>query len=242
MEEAIERLSKEPNKAELHYWYLDSKDGIVKAHGNVTGHRKLDDSTFINTSQVVETKFDSDAKEMIIRTLNTEFHCPMEYCKFRKPFKDAHKDQIKLVTSFDWIDFPKLDGLGDEIREIFSAEQAKPYIDEKRCDAIIEMIEQNIECIRKLAQSQPDGKSADRQGNDVMQDVAQGDMIVFDSVSRMSRNAADGIELYMDLYGKGIELVFLKEPHINTSTYKQAINNTVELVGNDIADIIKKVR
>ena len=92
------------------------------------------------------------------------------YCK---PFKDAHKDQIKLVTSFDWIDFPKLDGLGDEIRAIFSAEQAKSYIDEKRCGAIIEMVEQNIESIRELAQSQLDGKSADRQGNDVMQDVAQ---------------------------------------------------------------------
>ena len=74
----------------------------------------------------------------------------------------------------------------------------------------------------------------------ILKQVQEGDMIVFDSVSRMSRNAADGIELYMDLYGKGIELVFLKEPHINTSTYKQAINNTVELVGNDIADIYIK--
>ena len=74
----------------------------------------------------------------------------------------------------------------------------------------------------------------------ILKQVQEGDMIVFDSVSRMSRNATDGIELYMDLYGKGIELVFLKEPHINTSTYKQAINNTVELVGNDIADIYIK--
>ncbi len=102
MEEAIERLSKEPNKAELHYWYLDSKDGLVKAHGNVTGHRKLDDSTFINTSQVVETKFDSDAMEMIIRTLNTEFHCPMEYCKFRKQdeFPDIIENYKALKVKF----------------------------------------------------------------------------------------------------------------------------------------------
>ena len=35
------------------------------------------------------------------------------------------------------------------------------------------MVKQNIESIWELAQSQPDGKSADRQGNDVMQDVAQ---------------------------------------------------------------------
>ena len=76
--------------------------------------------------------------------------------------------------------------------------------------------------------------------NKILKQVQPGDTIVFDSVSRMSRNSAEGIELYMDLYKKGIELVFLKEPHINTATYKQAINNTVDLVGNDIADIYIK--
>ena len=53
----------------------------------------------------------------------------------------------------------------------------------------------------------------------------------------MSRNAAEGIELYMQLFDKQIELVFLKEPHINTSTYKQALSSSVALVGNEIADI-----
>ena len=71
----------------------------------------------------------------------------------------------------------------------------------------------------------------------LLKQVQCGDTIVFDSVSRMSRNAAEGIELYMALYDKGIELVFLKEPHINTATYKQALSNSVELVGNEIADI-----
>ncbi len=37
----------------------------------------------------------------------------------------------------------------------------------------------------------------------------------------MSRNADEGFCLYEELYHKGIELVFLKEPHINTSTYKK---------------------
>lgn len=50
-----------------------------------------------------------------------------------------------------------------------------------------------------------------------------GDTVIFDSVSRMSRNAAEGFTLYRELYAQGIELVFLKEPHINTETYKQAI-------------------
>ena len=41
------------------------------------------------------------------------------------------------------------------------------------------------------------------------------DTIIFDSVSRMSRNAKGGFAFYEQLYSKGVELVFLKEPHIN---------------------------
>ena len=89
---------------------------------------------------------------------------------FCKPFKDAHKEQIKLVSSFDWIDFSKLDGLDDEIRAIFSAEQAKSYIDEKRCKAIIEMIKQGIEEVRVMKQNH-DSKH-DTTDNDVTSDVA----------------------------------------------------------------------
>ena len=79
-----------------------------------------------------------------------------------------------------------------------------------------------------------------REFESIMRQVRSGDTIVFDSVSRMSRNAAEGVQLYMELYERGVELVFLKEPHINTATYKQALNNGVELVGNDIADIYIK--
>ncbi len=67
--------------------------------------------------------------------------------------------------------------------------------------------------------------------------VHKGDSIVFDSVSRMSRNAKEGVEQYMELLDKGVELVFLKEPYVNTENYKQALSGGVELVGNDIADV-----
>lgn len=66
--------------------------------------------------------------------------------------------------------------------------------------------------------------------------VKSGDTIIFDSVSRMSRTASEGVETYMELYSKGIELVFLKEPYINTATYKEAVNKNLELTGNEIAD------
>lgn len=71
----------------------------------------------------------------------------------------------------------------------------------------------------------------------ILNEVQPGDTIVFDSVSRMSRNAAEGIDLYMQLFDKGIELVFLKEPHINTETYKQALSNSIALTDNEIANI-----
>lgn len=57
----------------------------------------------------------------------------------------------------------------------------------------------------------------------ILKDVQKGDTIVFDSVSRMSRNAAEGIELYFQLYNKGVNLVFLKERHIDTESYKNAL-------------------
>ena len=50
--------------------------------------------------------------------------------------------------------------------------------------------------------------------------IKSGDTIIFDSVSRMSRNAEEGIRLYKELYNRGVNLVFLKEPLINTETYR----------------------
>lgn len=59
--------------------------------------------------------------------------------------------------------------------------------------------------------------------------VKPGDMIVFDSVSRMSRNATEGFELYKTLFHKGVDLAFLKEPHINTTVYREAAEKQVEV-------------
>ncbi|MBQ4058386.1 MAG: recombinase family protein [Lachnospiraceae bacterium] len=64
-------------------------------------------------------------------------------------------------------------------------------------------------------------------------------VIVFDSVSRMSRNAEEGFKLYEELFNLGINLVFLKEPHINTETYKKALTNQVAMTGTN-ADILLK--
>ena len=62
-------------------------------------------------------------------------------------------------------------------------------------------------------------KELDKLVNSVKSD----DTIIFDSVSRMSRNADDGFRLYQELYNNGFELIFLKEPHISTSTYRKTL-------------------
>lgn len=61
--------------------------------------------------------------------------------------------------------------------------------------------------------------------------------LVFDEVSRMSRNAEEGFSLYMELFSLGVNLVFLKEPHINTDSYKQAMQGiiNVNVESNDSA-------
>lgn len=77
--------------------------------------------------------------------------------------------------------------------------------------------------------------------NALVKKIKAGDTIVFDSVSRMSRNAEEGFELYEELYNEGVELVFLKEPHINTSTYKQAIDSNIKLTGTNVDYILEGV-
>lgn len=76
-----------------------------------------------------------------------------------------------------------------------------------------------------------------REFDKLLREVLSGDTIVFDSVSRMSRNAEEGFELYVKLFEAGINLVFLKEPHINTDTYKKAIDVQIQMTGTN-ADII----
>ena len=69
----------------------------------------------------------------------------------------------------------------------------------------------------------------------------EGDTIVFDSVSRMSGSADDGFAAYEELYRRGVRLVFLKEPHINTDTYKAALSRNVELTGENVDYILDGV-
>lgn len=80
----------------------------------------------------------------------------------------------------------------------------------------------------------------------LLREVKAGDTIVFDSVSRLSRDADTGFKIYKDLFDKGINLVFLKEGYINTEVYKSTLENTNtvqvqdELLDNTILKGIRK--
>ncbi len=110
--------------------------------------------------------------------------------------------------------------------------------------------EQSIERqIRNITSEYPDahilqeaftGTRMDRpEWSKLISRVRSGDTIVFDSVSRMSRSAEEGIETYFDLYEKGIQLVFLKEHYIDTAVYDENMKDKIELQGTDEDEIFK---
>lgn len=55
----------------------------------------------------------------------------------------------------------------------------------------------------------------------------------------MSRNSEEGCNLYEELFNKGVDLIFLKEPHINTDVYRKALENQIKIkldTGNRASD------
>lgn len=106
---------------------------------------------------------------------------------------------------------------------------------------------QNIERqVRNISEAHPEaviirevytGTTSDRpEWRKLMARVKPGDSIIFDSVSRMSRNADEGYQTYNELYSEGVNLVFIKEPHINTSVYRDAQQTALSTTGDEIAD------
>lgn len=86
------------------------------------------------------------------------------------------------------------------------------------------------------------GMTTDRPEFDkLLKRIRTGDTIIFDSVSRMSRNAEEGYELYEKLYDEGINLIFLKEPTINTDTYRKALKTAVPMTGTAVDKILSGV-
>ncbi len=75
-----------------------------------------------------------------------------------------------------------------------------------------------------------------------MRIILPGDTIVFDEVSRMSRNSEEGFEIYQKMFDMGVSLVFLKEPHINTDTYRKTIDIQIRMTGTNADVLLKAVK
>ena len=79
--------------------------------------------------------------------------------------------------------------------------------------------------------------------NKLISQIKTADTIVFDSVSRMSRNADEGFKDYKMLYEVGVNLIFLNEPLINTSVFDSTKSNLLSIdiaTGNAAVDAFFK--
>ena len=84
----------------------------------------------------------------------------------------------------------------------------------------------NAEIVREIYT----GKNISRPEFDkLLTKIQSGDTIIFDSVSRLSRNAKEGFELYKKLFCKGVNLIFLRERHIDTNTYRRELAKQINI-------------
>ncbi|MCR5604632.1 MAG: recombinase family protein, partial [Lachnospiraceae bacterium] len=85
-----------------------------------------------------------------------------------------------------------------------------------------------------IIEEQYSGTTVDRPAfNSLIGRLNEGDTVVFDEVSRMSRSADEGIRLYEELFDRGVNLVYIKEPHINTDVYRSKLNRKIEKIKAD---------
>ena len=71
--------------------------------------------------------------------------------------------------------------------------------------------------------------------------VKAGDTIVFDSVSRFSRDNVTGPQEYKRLFKDNVNLIFLNEPYINTDNYKKALDVAIPKTGTFVDPILAGV-
>lgn len=90
-----------------------------------------------------------------------------------KPFKKNHEEQLKLVTSFDWIVFEQMKDMEEVMRSAF--ETAGEYMDDIRKDAIVTAYRKRLEYLEQFAGSRgiTRGRTEDNVKNDVAADIAR---------------------------------------------------------------------
>lgn len=86
-----------------------------------------------------------------------------------KPFKQDHNEQIKLVTSFDWLDLSALDGIEEEVRNIF---RGSLFVDDARSNAICQALRGRIERLQEIIHTRESQAWLDDRTTDVKENIA----------------------------------------------------------------------
>ncbi|WP_411676881.1 hypothetical protein [Caproicibacter sp.] len=86
-----------------------------------------------------------------------------------KPFKADHEEQIRLVSSFDWLDLSALKGIDDEFRDILNGSL---FIDETRPDALCFALRKRVEMLAEIVNSRGEQLPVDNFSADITEDVA----------------------------------------------------------------------
>lgn len=68
-----------------------------------------------------------------------------------KPFKKHHIEQLRLVSSFDWIDFDRLSDIEKLITKTLSSKGAEEYIDDNRIKVIAETVRRRIDNVYQMS-------------------------------------------------------------------------------------------
>ena len=117
-----------------------------------------------------------------------------------------------------------------------------------RVSTKMQKTERQIENIKKafpeaviIAEAYTGTKMDRPKWNELYKQLKKGDTVVFDEVSRMSRNAEEGFQVYKELFDKGVDLVFLKESTLNTSNFREAMQAKIALTGSDVDLILEGV-
>ncbi|MCI8493756.1 MAG: excisionase [Anaerotruncus sp.] len=90
-----------------------------------------------------------------------------------KPFKKHHTEQLKLVSSFDWIDFEKLKDVESMITAVLSDEKNGEFIDESRISAIASAVGERVQILREIALTHTPNHAEITTEDDVEENIAE---------------------------------------------------------------------
>ena len=88
---------------------------------------------------------------------------------------------------------------------------------------------------RRTYKDDASGKSFDRKAwKELESDVQMGDTIIFKDVCRFTRERDNGYKKYMELLNKGVEMVFIDNPTLNTEYIKSMQNSADKMKEENI--------